>query len=180
MMSEEETGLRKAGVIRRDALKGAAGAAATVAAAVVATPALGAAEAAPDPEKNPYGGGPGTGISLPPYFRPTDGLKNNNVYYPGAEELGEDEMRISFVGSAPWPPRRDQAGTCIMVELGNGKRFFFDFGSGCMRNIVALQLPVGLVNDIFLTHSCMSIITPTFPTCCRSRPRPVCASSRCA
>jgi len=38
-------------------------------------------------------------------------------------------MRISFVGSAPWPPRRDQAGACIMVELGNGKRFFFDFGS---------------------------------------------------
>ncbi len=110
MMSEDETGPRKAGLDRRDALKDTAGAAATVAAAVAATPALGAAEAALDPEKNPYGGGPGTGISLPPYFRPTDGLKNNNVYYPGTEELGEDEMRISFVGSAPWPPRRDQAG----------------------------------------------------------------------
>jgi len=39
-------------------------------------------------------------------------------------------MRISFVGSTPFPPRRDQAGTCIMIELGNGKRFLFDFGSG--------------------------------------------------
>ena len=102
--------------------------------------------------KNPYGGGPGTGISLPPYFRPTPSLNNNNVYYPGTEELGKDEMRISFVGSTPFPPRRDQAGTCIMVELGNGKRFFFDFGSGCMRNIIALQMPIGLINDIFLTH----------------------------
>ena len=101
---------------------------------------------------NPYGGGPGTGISLPPYYKPTDSVKNNNVYFPGTEELGKDEMRISFVGSCPFPPRREQAGTCIMVECGPDKRFFFDFGSGCIRNIVAMQLPLGLVNDIFITH----------------------------
>ena len=58
---------------------------------------------------NPYGGGPGSGIALPPYYKPTPTLANNNVYFPGTEELGEDEMRISFVGSCPWPPRRDQA-----------------------------------------------------------------------
>ena len=51
-------------------------------------------------------------------------------------------MRISFVGSCPYPPRRDQAGTCIMVELGNGDIFFFDFGPGCLRNIVGMQLPL--------------------------------------
>ena len=102
--------------------------------------------------KNPYGGGPGTGLSLPAYYKPTPSLKNNNVYFPGLEELGKDEMRISFVGSCPWPPRRDQAGTCIMVELGNGGRFFFDFGSGCVRNIVAMQIPPAMINDIFLTH----------------------------
>ena len=61
-------------------------------------------------------------------------------------------MRISFVGSCPFPPRRNQAGTSIMVELGNGKRFFFGFGSGCMRNITAMQVPLAMVNDIFLTH----------------------------
>lgn len=102
---------------------------------------------------NPYGGGPGTGISLPPYFRPTPYVKNSNAYFPGmGEDVGPDEMRISFVGSCPFPPRRNQAGTCIVVELGNGKRFFFDFGSGCMRNITAMQVPLALVNDIFLTH----------------------------
>ncbi len=102
--------------------------------------------------KNPYGGGPGTGVSLPPYFKPTEYLKNNNFYFPGTEDIGPDEMRVSFVGSCPWPPRRDQAGTCIMVELGNGKRFFFDLGSGSMRNIVAMGVPPALVNDIFITH----------------------------
>ena len=121
-------------------------------AAVPAQPATAAATPEACVPKNPYGGGPGTGISLPPYFKPTDSIKNNNVYYPGTEELGKDEMRISFVGSCPFPPRIDQAGTSIMVECGPDKRFFFDFGSGCLRNIVGMQVPVQMVNDIFLTH----------------------------
>jgi hypothetical protein len=70
--------------------------------------------------KNPYGGGPGTGLTIPDYFKPTPSVKSRNNYYPNAEKLGPDEMRISFMGSTPFPPRRDQAGTCIMVELGNG------------------------------------------------------------
>jgi ribonuclease Z len=102
--------------------------------------------------KNPYGGGPGTGISLPDYFRPTPSVKMRNNYFPGAETLGPDEMRISYVGSCPFPPRRSQAGTAIMVELGNGDRFFFDFGPGCMRNIISLGVPVQEINDIFISH----------------------------
>ncbi|WP_197441616.1 guanitoxin biosynthesis MBL fold metallo-hydrolase GntH [Thalassoglobus neptunius] len=118
-----------------------------------ALPNAGAAETASSGgKKNPYGGGPGTGLSLPPYFQPTKYVKNNNFYYPGTEDLGPDEMRVSFVGSCPWPPRRDQAGTCIMVELGNGQNFFFDLGSGAMRNIVAMGIPPALINDIFITH----------------------------
>ncbi|WP_461512903.1 guanitoxin biosynthesis MBL fold metallo-hydrolase GntH [Rhizobium mongolense] len=77
---------------------------------------------------------------------------SNNVYYPGQEQLGPDEMRIAFIGSTPIPVTRAQAGTCIMVELGNGKRFFFDFGSGCVRNIIAMAVPLSVVNDIFFTH----------------------------
>ena len=49
--------------------------------------------------ENPYGGGPNTGITLPPYYRPTPSVKNANTFFPGVEELGADEMRISFVGS---------------------------------------------------------------------------------
>ncbi len=102
--------------------------------------------------RNPYGGGASAGLTLPPYYRPTPTLKNTTTYFPGLEELGSDEMRISFLGSVPFPPSRTQAGTCIMVELGNGKRFFFDYGSGCTHNVVAMQVPLPLVNDIFLTH----------------------------
>ena len=104
------------------------------------------------PAENPYGGVPSGGITLAPYYKPTDSLKSNQNYFPGTETLEEDEMRISFLGSTPMPPSRSQAGTCIMVELGNGKRFFFDFGSGCCRNIFAMQVPFQTVNDIFLTH----------------------------
>lgn len=105
----------------------------------------------PGPQ-NPYGGVPSGGITYPNYYRPTGYFKSNNNYFPGTETLGEDEMRISFLGSTPIPVTRTQAGTCIMVELGNGKRFFFDFGSGCMRNIFTMQVPVQTVNDIFFTH----------------------------
>ena len=101
---------------------------------------------------NPYGGGPGSGISVPSYFKPTPSVVNTSNYFPVGEKVGPDEMRISFVGSCPFPPRRDQAGTSIMVELGNGKRFFFDLGSGCLRNIIAMQVPIMAVNDIFFSH----------------------------
>jgi ribonuclease Z len=90
---------------------------------------------------NPYGAKPGGGITMPPYYKPTPSVISRSTYFPGVEKLGKDEMRISFVGSCPFPPRRSQAGTCIMVELGNGDRFFFDFGPGCLRNICAPPLP---------------------------------------
>ena len=70
---------------------------------------------------NPYGGKPGGGITLPEYYRPTPYIGNRNNYFPTSEQLGPDEMRISFVGSCPYPPRRSQAGTCIMLELGDGQ-----------------------------------------------------------
>jgi ribonuclease Z len=103
-------------------------------------------------ETNPYGSPPGTGISMPPYYLPTPSIKNKNNYFPQSEPLGPDEMRIIFMGSNPWPPRLTQASTCMMVELGGSKRLFFDFGPGCLRNIVANQVPVPEINDIFITH----------------------------
>ena len=158
-MSDDQTtagkddGSTKGDISRRDALKVTGLAAAALAAGSLGGDAAHADEGeASSAVKNPYGGGPGSGISLPNYFQPTKYIKNNNFYYPGTEDIGPDEMRVSFVGSCPWPPRRDQAGTCIMVELGNGKNFFFDLGSGSMRNILAMGVPPALVNDIFITH----------------------------
>ena len=104
------------------------------------------------PAENPYGGVPSGGITYPAYFRPTEYIKSNNNYFAGTEEVGENEMRISFLGSTPFPVTKTQAGTCILVELGNGRKFFFDFGSGCMRNVISMQCAVQTVNDIFFTH----------------------------
>ena len=136
---------------RRDMLK-TLGLAAAAEAAMVSQAAAQAAEPAATAAANPYHSPPGSGISIPPYYRPTPSVKNRNNYFPQTEELGPDEMRITFMGSNPWPPRQSQAGTCIMVELGNGTRLFFDFGPGCLRNIVANQVPIPEINDIFLTH----------------------------
>ena len=133
-------------------LGGAATAASFVGTAATSAQTPGAAETAcPDPE-NAYGAPPGSGLSMPPYYQPTPSIRNTSNYFPQTETLGPDEMRIIFMGSNPWPPRMTQAGTSIMVELGNGKRFFFDFGPGCLRNIVAHQIPIPEINDIFITH----------------------------
>jgi ribonuclease Z len=105
------------------------------------------------PAASPYGGGPGAGITLPHDYKPTDSVQNTTTYFPGSEDLGKDEMRISFVGSCPFPPRINQAGTAIQVELGDEpKRLFFDFGPGCLKNIVAIGTPLQMINDIFITH----------------------------
>jgi ribonuclease Z len=84
-------------------------------------------------------------------FAPTPSVIDANTFFPGTEKLGEDEMRIPFMGSLAFPPRLDQAGTCMMVEFSD-QRLFFDFGPGCLRNIIAMRVPIGEVNDIFLTH----------------------------
>ena len=123
-----ETEIERISKDRREFLKSAG--VATAATTMGVSSALAGEPGATQPEErpqNPYGGGPNTGITLPPYYRPTPSVANANTFYPGMEELGDDEMRISFVGSSPEPPTRAQAGTAIMVELGNGKRFFFDW-----------------------------------------------------
>src|SRR5271165_4819550 len=74
-------------VNRRDAFRGLAAAAAGAAVGVVSP-----AQAADQPSdacevKNPYGGGPNTGITLPPYYRPTPSVANANTFFPGMGEL---------------------------------------------------------------------------------------------
>ena len=136
---------------RRSMLKGAGALAAAMGFSAV-DPSSAQAQESCEPPVNPYGGGPSKGLQFPPYYQPTPSVRSRMNYFPGSEPLAKDEMRISFVGSCPFPPRRDQAGTCIMVELGNGDRFFFDFGPGCVKNIVAMGVPVQAINDIFITH----------------------------
>jgi ribonuclease Z len=151
----------KEGFSRREALQ--VGAAGLAGLGVGMTPAVAEArrkkkkEADGDPPpKNPYGARPGGGISLPDYYKPWPAIKNRNLYAPGTETLPKNEMRISFLGSTPFPVSQEQSGTCMLVELGNGtsqpRRFFFDMGGGSARNMIALQVPIALVNDLFISH----------------------------
>ncbi len=107
-------------------------------------------------QTNPYGPRPGGGISLPEYYRPTPSVLNRNAYFGGTEHLAPGEMRVSFLGSTPWPPTLSQSGTSILVELGSElphpRRFFFDLGNGSVKNALSLQVPAFLINDIFISH----------------------------
>ena len=139
---------------RRNFLKGSGTVAGGLAAATVAGSQV--AEAAGNEPRNPYGDRPGGGISLPEYYKPWPALKNRNLYLPGTEILPKNEMRITFLGSSPWPPNRLQKGTSMLVELGNDtsqpRRFFFDLGNGSVGHALALQVPAALINDIFISH----------------------------
>jgi ribonuclease Z len=139
---------------RRSFLKGSA--AAVGAGLAASVPSVVSAADSDCEMKNPYGARPGGGISLPDYYKPWPAIKNRNVFMPGTETLPKNEMRISFLGSTPWPPTRLQSGTSILVELGNGesqpRRFFFDLGNGSISNAIAMQVPAPLINDIFLSH----------------------------
>jgi ribonuclease Z len=60
---------------------------------------------------------------------PTPGLMSAANSFPRTEEVGPDELRITFMGSAPFI-RPGQMNTSIFIELGNGDNFVFDIGEG--------------------------------------------------
>ena len=75
-----------------------------------------------------------------------------DVYYPGTEELGPDEMRVVALGTGMPSPRPKQAAACWLVELGNGDKFFFDIGAGCHERIAAQKISYDLIDKVFIGH----------------------------
>lgn len=73
-------------------------------------------------------------------------------YYPNAETLGPDEMRITALGTGRPFLRRSQANASWLVELGNGDKFVFDFGFGSQMNFTALEIPYNDITAWFATH----------------------------
>ena len=73
-------------------------------------------------------------------------------YFPGAEELKPDEMRITALGTGRPFLRRSQANASWLIELGNGDKFVFDFGFGSQMNFTALGIPYGDITAWFATH----------------------------
>ena len=73
-------------------------------------------------------------------WEPTKPYPSQSVYYPGAEALGKDEMRVIACGTGMPQPHLKQAGSCFLVELGNGDKFIFDMGKGSSERLGALGI----------------------------------------
>ncbi|MBI0584365.1 MAG: MBL fold metallo-hydrolase [Methanomassiliicoccus sp.] len=76
------------------------------------------------------------------------------MYVPGEEEIEDNEMRVTVLGSGnPWVTR-GQASASILIEIGNPERdlLVLDLGSGSLANYASLKLPVNKLNKVFLTH----------------------------
>ena len=79
-------------------------------------------------------------------------LSDRDVYYPGSEDLGPDEIRIVACGTGQPTVRPKQAAACWLVELGNGDKFLFDIGAQSMSRIVAQKIPMDYLDKIFIGH----------------------------
>ena len=75
-----------------------------------------------------------------------------DVYFPGTEELGSNEMRLTALGTGTPQLRPSQAAPAWLLELGNGDKFFFDMGAGSMMNFAALGLSFVKANKLFFSH----------------------------
>ena len=79
-------------------------------------------------------------------------LADRDVYYPGTEALGPDEMRVIACGTGMPNARPKQAAACWLVELGNGDKFIFDIGTGSAERLSALKIPYDYLDKVFLGH----------------------------
>jgi len=73
-------------------------------------------------------------------------------YVPGTEELSEDEIRLTFLGTGMPFPTRNQAAAGILMEFGNGEILMFDVGSGTVANFNSLKIPPADLTKFFITH----------------------------
>ncbi|MFA0809973.1 guanitoxin biosynthesis MBL fold metallo-hydrolase GntH [Microbulbifer epialgicus] len=75
-----------------------------------------------------------------------------DVYFPGTEELKDDEMRVTACGTGMPSPHPKQAAACFLVELGNGDKFIFDIGTGSVEQLSVLRIPFDKLDKVFIGH----------------------------
>ncbi len=75
-----------------------------------------------------------------------------DAYFPGTEELGSDEIRMTALGTGLPQMRASQAAASFLIEVGNGDIFFFDMGTGCLTRFASLGLSYTNANKLFVTH----------------------------
>jgi len=84
-------------------------------------------------------------------IRPMPWLKSAANWFPGTEDVQPNEIRVTFMGTAP-NIRPGQMNTSIYVELGNGDNFVFDMGEGAVANYVAARVSLNQLKHVFITH----------------------------
>ena len=84
-------------------------------------------------------------------IRPSPWMASAANWFPRTEDVQPNEMRIIFMGSAPFI-RPGQMNTAMLVELGNGDIFMFDIGEGSPANIIASGYALNEISDVFITH----------------------------
>lgn len=84
-------------------------------------------------------------------IEPTPGIKSASNWFPRTETLGPEEIRIIFMGTAPFI-RPGQMNTSILVQLGDGQNFVFDIGEGSVANYIAAGMSLNELDKIFITH----------------------------
>jgi ribonuclease Z len=83
---------------------------------------------------------------------PVKSLSEQDVYYPGSEDIAPDEMRVVACGTGMPNARPKQAAACFLVELGNGDKFIFDIGSGSAERLSAMKIPYDYLDKVFIGH----------------------------
>ena len=73
-----------------------------------------------------------------------------DVYYPGTEELGPNDLRVVALGTGMPANRPKQAAACFLVELGNGDKFLFDCGYGSADRLSAMKIPMDYLDKVFM------------------------------
>ena len=99
-----------------------------------------------------YGGGQGTGITLPDYYKPTPSVVSASNFFPLSEELGADEMRISFLGSCPFPPSGTRPPRASWSRPATATACSSTSAPAASATSLAMQVPLPTINDIFITH----------------------------
>lgn len=79
-------------------------------------------------------------------------IADRDVYYPGTEDLGPNEMRVVALGTGMPSIRPKQAAACFLVELGNGDKFLFDIGYGSVERLSTMKIPMDYLDKVFIGH----------------------------
>ncbi len=83
---------------------------------------------------------------------PEEGMIAKDLYVPGTEQVGPNEMRVVALGTGMPSARPKQASACWLVELGNGDKFIFDIGSECHSRLAAQKIPYDYLDKVFISH----------------------------